>query len=64
MISLARYASMDPYILVSAINMQLRDHKFSSLADLCACHEIDENELKSKLKKAGFTFNEEQKQFK
>lgn len=64
MLSLNRYINMDPFILVSAINMQLRDKEFSSLEDLCSYHEIDQKELTIKLKKAGFSFNEEQKQFK
>ena len=56
--------NMDPYILVSAVNMQLRDHEFESLEDLCSYHEIDSKQLEAKLKKNGFTFDKEQKQFK
>jgi len=54
---------MDPYILVSAVNMQLRD-EFSSLEDLCAAQEIDVNALKERLKKSGFKYDQEQRQFK
>lgn len=64
MISLTRFMNMDPYILVSAVNMQLRDHEFESLEDLCSYHEIDSKQLEAKLKKNGFTFDKEQKQFK
>ncbi len=62
-ISLARFASMDPYILVSAVNMQLRDD-YASLSDLCRAHEIDEAALTEKLKQAGFSYDAEHKQFK
>lgn len=62
-ISLSRYESMDPYILVSAVNMQLRDD-YSSLTDLCKAHEIDEAKLCAKLKRAGFEYDSSQKQFK
>ena len=54
---------MDPYILVSAVNMALRD-EYSSLDDLCKAFEIDEKDLCKKLKKAGFKYNQEQNQFK
>ncbi len=64
MVSLARYQTMDPFILCSAVNMQLRDHEFDSLEDLCSYHEINVDELKSKLKKSGFAYDENQKQFK
>ncbi|HAR80561.1 MAG TPA: DUF4250 domain-containing protein [Succinivibrionaceae bacterium] len=63
MIPIKRFATMDPYILVSAVNMQLRD-EFSSLEDLCAAQEIDVNALKERLKKSGFKYDQEQRQFK
>lgn len=62
-VSLKRFASMDPYILVSAVNMQLRD-EFPSLEELCAYHEIVADELKSVIKKHGFRYDETQNQFK
>lgn len=62
-VSLKRFATMDPYILVSAVNMQLRD-EFSTLEDLCSYHEIDPEELKAKIKKNGFKYDVEQNQFK
>lgn len=62
-ISLSRYESMDPYILVSAVNMQLRDD-YANLTDLCKAHEINEEKLCAKLKKAGFEYDCSQKQFK
>lgn len=62
-IPLTKFATMDPYILVSAVNMQLRD-TYSSLDDLCKSNEIDKEQLIKKLKKAGFKYYEVQNQFK
>lgn len=62
-IPLKRYETMDVYILVSAVNMQLRDF-FSNLEDLCKSHEIDENILVKRLKDAGFEYNIKENQFK
>lgn len=57
------YKSMDPYILLSAINLKLRDD-YSSLEDLCATHEIDQALLEQRLKDLGYTYDKEQNQFK
>lgn len=54
---------MDPFILLSAVNMQLRD-EYSSLDELCATNDLDKNELTEKLKVAGFEYNSEQNQFR
>ena len=61
MMSLANFKTMDPFILLSAVNMQLRD-EYSSLDELCATNDIDKNELTEKLKTAGFEYNSEQNQ--
>ena len=63
LIPLKRYETMDHYILVSAVNVQLRD-EFSSLEDLCSAQEIDAEKLKDRLKKSGFKYDSEQRQFK
>ncbi len=63
MIPLTRFKTMDPYILVSAVNMQLRDD-FETLEELCASQEIPVEELRERLKKAGFEYDAEQRQFK
>lgn len=55
--------NMDPNILVSIINMKLRDF-YSSLEDLCDDLNILEDELKNKLKSANYEYIEEQNQFK
>ena len=44
-------------MLVSAINMFLRDEEFDSLDALCFCYDSDPAKLK-------YYFNEKQKQFK
>ena len=54
----------DPYILVSFINMKLRDRCFESLTDLCDSLDISEDEIKTKLEDAGFQYDEESKQFR
>lgn len=54
----------DPAILVSALNMYLRDREFDSLEALCFCYDEDPNKLKAYLKRNGYAYNEEQMQFK
>lgn len=63
MISLANFKNMDPFILLSTVNMQLRD-EFSNLDELCTTNDIDKNELTEKLKDAGFEYIKEQNQFR
>lgn len=54
----------DPAILVSALNMYLRDREFDSLEALCYCYDEDPARLKSSLAKAGYYYDEKQMQFK
>lgn len=54
----------DPYILVSFINMKLRDRCFESLTDLCDSLDISEDDIKTKLEDAGFQYDKESKQFR
>lgn len=63
MMSLANFKTMDPFILLSAVNMQLRD-EYSSLDELCSTNDIDKNDLIEKLKTAGFEYNASQNQFR
>ena len=63
MMSLKNYLNMDVYMLLSAVNMQLRD-EFESVSSLCSYHEIDEAKLKERLQEAGFPYVKEQNQFK
>ncbi len=63
MASLSNFENMDPYILLSAVNMRLRD-QYSSLDDLCSSEEISKDKLMQTFAKCGFTYNEDLRQFK
>lgn len=52
----------DPMMLMSFINMKLRDF-YSSLDALCEDLEISREELEERLGKAGFEYSEENKRF-
>jgi hypothetical protein len=54
--------SMDSYILLSIINMKLRD-EFSCLEDLCSNYEIKPQELEDKLKVIEYIYNKDTNQF-
>ncbi|MFA6727952.1 MAG: DUF4250 domain-containing protein [Prevotella sp.] len=54
----------DPAILVSSINMLLRDEEFDSLESLCYCYNKDPKELTHYLRKAGYTYSKRQHQFR
>ena len=51
-------------MLVSAVNMLLRDDEFETLEDLCASFGRDTEELKAFLRQSGYEYNVEQKQFR
>ena len=52
----------DPLMLLSFINMKLRD-QYDSLDELCASMDIDRSELESRLAEAGFEYNPQQNKF-
>ena len=52
----------DPYILLSFINMKLRDD-YSTLDELCDDLDINRDELEKKLAAAGFEYLPESKRF-
>ncbi len=52
----------DPMMLMSFINMKLRD-LYPSLDALCEDLEISREELEEKLGKAGFEYSEDNKRF-
>lgn len=52
----------DPMMLMSVINMKLRDF-YPSLDALCDDMDIDRSELESKLAGAGFEYNAAQNRF-
>lgn len=58
------YLPQDPAILVSSINMLLRDEEYDTLESLCINFDRDPDELKNYLEKAGYVYSEDQKQFR
>ncbi|MCR1950252.1 DUF4250 domain-containing protein [Clostridium sp. DSM 100503] len=55
--------SMDPNILLSMINMKLRDF-YSDLSSLCEDIGVTEEEIKNKLSSIGYKYERDQNQFK
>ena len=53
----------DPYMLLSYINMMLRD-TFDSLEEFCAANDADKDTIKAKLQAAGFEYDRELNQFR
>ena len=53
----------DPVMLASFLNLKLRD-EYDSFDSLCNSLDLDKAEIIDKLKKAGFTYREDQKQFR
>lgn len=58
------YLPKDPAILVSSINMLLRDEEFDSLESLCYAFSREPKEIKDYLFDKGFVYSEQQKQFR
>ena len=54
----------DPAILVSSINMLLRDEEFDSLESLCYNFNTEPDAIKARLLASGFVYSDEQKQFR
>lgn len=52
----------DPYMLLSVVNMKLRD-SYPSLDALCEDLEIDREKLEAKLKSVGFVYDSKNKKF-
>ena len=53
----------DPYILFSFLNVMLRD-RYSSLEEFCEDNDADIGEIMSKMRAAGFEYNESLNQFR
>ena len=53
----------DPNMLLSYVNMMLRD-RFSSFEEFCAVNDADMTEITEKLGAIGYTYDEELNQFK
>lgn len=58
------YLPHTPAILVSSVNMLLRDEEFDSLESLCYNFNCAPEELKAYLYKNGFVFSSDQMQFR
>ncbi|WP_394136108.1 DUF4250 domain-containing protein [Aliivibrio fischeri] len=58
-----KMASMDPVILMSMVNMKIRD-EFGDLDSYVKFYELDKDALIKKLADAGFDYLEEAKQFR
>jgi len=54
----------EPAILVSSVNMLLRDEEFDTLQSLCYNFNVEPEELKSYLQSHGYVFSEDQMQFR
>ena len=52
----------DPMMLMSVINMKLRDF-YPSIEDLCEDMDIDRHDLESILNKTGFEYSKEQNRY-
>lgn len=62
--NLANFASMDTVMLMSIVNMKLRDDFNGDLDKLVAYFDIDRTALEAKLATAGFEFLPETGQFR
>ena len=58
------YLPKDPAILVSSINMLLRDEEFDTLESLCYNFNCTAEDIKKYLEEYGYTYSEEQKQMR
>ena len=58
------YLPKDPAILVSSVNMLLRDEEFDSLESLCYAFNREPQEIKDYRHGYGFVWSDNQKQFR
>ena len=58
------YLPKDPAILVSSVNMLLRDEEFDTLESLCYNFGTEPKDIKNYLYGHGFVFSYKQKQFR
>ncbi|WP_434996877.1 DUF4250 domain-containing protein [Vibrio scophthalmi] len=61
---LANFKSMDTIMLMSIVNLKLRDDFNGDLDELVAFFDIDKTDLETKLASAGFEFLPNAKQFR
>ncbi|MEP2618837.1 MAG: DUF4250 domain-containing protein [Marinomonas sp.] len=62
MLSKNNLETMDVNILLSVVNMKLRND-YRSLETLCSSFEIDQQRLTTRLAKEGYVYDEEHKHF-
>ncbi|MEI4930781.1 DUF4250 domain-containing protein [Aeromonas caviae] len=60
---LNNFATMDVNMLLSLVNMQLRDH-YEDLDDLCRAQDLDQEALVARLASGDYHYQEDQKQFR
>jgi hypothetical protein len=58
------YLPKDPAILVSSVNMLLRDEEFDTLDSLCYNFGTEPTDIKDYLLEHGYVYSEEQRQFR
>ena len=58
------FLPQDPAILVSSVNMLLRDEEFDSLESLCYAFNREPQDIKSYLMKHDYVWSESKKQFR
>ena len=58
------YLPKNPAILVSSINMLLRDEEYESLESLCDNFNTNAEQIKAYLLETGYVFSEAQEQFR
>jgi hypothetical protein len=58
------YLPKDPAILVSSVNMLLRDGEFDSLESLCDNFDETADAIKQYLRQYDYVYSEEQRQFR
>ena len=58
------YLPKDPAILVSSVNMLLRDEEFDTLESLCYNFGTEPKDIKNYLHSHGFVYSDKQKQFR
>lgn len=58
------YLPNDPDILISSINMLLRDEEFDSLQALCYAFNCDPQDIINRLSAHGYVYSQEQRQFR
>ncbi|ATP09835.1 DUF4250 domain-containing protein [Aeromonas salmonicida] len=61
--NLNNFATMDVNMLLSLVNMQLRD-RFDDLDDLCKAQDLDKEALVTRLASGDFHYLPDQKQFR